>query len=220
MATVVALRRDGKPLLRGWFHALAVPLAIVGTLVLWQAVEAPTARASLGVFGLSLIGLYSISAAYHLGRWSERNRRLLARADAAMIQLFIAGTFTPVAFFALDGNWRRWSLVLAWGIGLTGALIAGSPLRAPRWLSSLAYVAVGWLTVVPFTRMMAALPWQGIGLIILGGLLYTAGAVVYARRCPDPFPAWFGFHEVFHLLVIAASCAHYLAIWRYVLPAG
>ncbi len=217
MAGVAELRRDGKPLLRGWFHALAVPWALAGALILWQAVESLAARFSLAVFGLTLIGLYTISAAYHLGRWSARTRRVLARADAAMIQLFICGSFTPVAFFALDGSWRRWSLALAWSVGIVAAIVAASPLRAPRWLSALASMALGWLTVVPFTRMLAALPWQGAGLIVLGGLLYTAGAVVYARRSPDPFPTWFGYHELFHLLVIAASCAHYLAIWRYVL---
>lgn len=216
---LLPLRADGRPLLRGWLHAFMAPLAILGTGVLWQAAGDNTGkRVSVVVFGLALTGLYTTSSLYHVGRWSARARYVLSRCDAVMIQLFIAATFTPVAFHALDGSWRTWSLVAAWAVAITGAVIAASPLRAPRWVGTAGYIAVGWLTVVPFTRIMAALPWEGNGLIVLGGLLYTLGAVVYARRWPDPLPAWFGYHEVFHLLVVAASTAHYLAIWRYVLP--
>ena len=214
-----APRADGRPVLRGWFHALATPLALAGAVLLWRS-TAPdiAARLSALVFGTGLVGLYAVSSAYHLGRWSGRVRHILSRCDVAMIQLFIAATFTPIAFHALEGGWRQWSLVIAWMIALIGSGIAVSPLRAPRWVGTAGYLAVGWLTVVPFTRMLNALPWAGSGLIILGGLLYTIGGVVYVRRRPDPFPAWFGYHEIFHLLVIAASTAHYLAIWRYVLP--
>ena len=137
-----------------------------------------------------------------------------------MIQLFIAGTFTPIAFHSLSGGWRTWSLVVAWAVALVGAGIAASPLKAPRWVGTAGYVAVGWLTIVPFTQIISAMPWEGTGLIMLGGLLYTIGGVVYAKRWPDPLPRWFGFHEVFHLLVIAASICHYLAIWRYVIPSA
>ncbi|MDP8970544.1 MAG: hemolysin III family protein, partial [Actinomycetota bacterium] len=152
--------------------------------------------------------------------WSARVRGLLARCDGAMIQLFIAATFTPIAFHALDGGWRTWSLALAWLVAATGAVIAASPLQMHRWVGTSGYIAVGWLCVVPFVKIVTALPWQGAGLIVLGGVLYTVGAVIYANRRPDPLPSWFGYHEVFHLFVIAGSTAHYLAIWRYVLPLG
>lgn len=218
-ASRLLARADGRPLLRGWLHAAAAPVAVLGAWLLWQRVASGHAPSwSVLVFGVTLIGLYTVSSLYHLVPWSARARAILCRCDGAMIQLFIAGTFTPVAFHTLDGGWRRWSLIIAWAVALVGAGIAASPLEAPRWLGTLGYIAVGWLSVVPFIRIMTALPWQGSGLIALGGLLYTLGALVYARRWPDPFPAWFGFHEVFHLLVIAASTAHYLAIWQYVLP--
>jgi hemolysin III len=143
----------------------------------------------------------------------------MSRLDIAMIQLFIAASFTPVALHALSGAWRVWSLVVAWAVALVGATIAVSPVQAPRWVSTGGFIAIGWLSVVPLTKVITALPWEGIGLIALGGLLYTAGAIVYARQRPDPAPAWFGYHEIFHLFVVAASICHYLAIWQYVLPA-
>lgn len=208
-----------RPLLRGWLHAAMVPIALAGG---WLAVASSTPdgakRASVVVFGVSLVGLYLTSSLYHVPRWNARMRHILSRCDVAMIQLFIAGTFTPVAFHALSGAWRAWSIAIAWGVAVFGAGIAASPVKAPRWLATAGFLAIGWLSVVPLVKMMTALPREGLGLIALGGLLYTLGAVVYAKRWPDPFPRWFGFHEVFHLLVVAASTAHFLAIWRYVLP--
>lgn len=224
MTTVTTAHR---PRLRGWLHAAMTPVAVVlALMLLWQTATRSTSGTltitsgtlAVGVFATSLVGLYLVSSLYHVGRWSARARYVLSRCDAAMIQVFIAGSFTPVAFFTLHGAWRLWSLVVAWTVALGGAALAASPLRAPRWLATSGYIAMGWLAVVPMTRIINALPWEGVGLIVLGGLLYTLGAIVYARRRPDPLPRWFGFHEVFHLLVVAASICHYLAIWRYVLP--
>jgi hemolysin III len=216
MTTPQALQR---PALRGWLHAGMVPIALMMSYVLWQSATGDlSARWAVGVFAVTFVGLFTISSLYHVGRWSARARYIWSRCDVAMIQLFIAGTFTPIAFHSLSGGWRIWSLGVAWAIAIVGAGIAASPLKAPRWVGTAGYVAVGWLTVVPFTQIITALPWEGVGLIILGGVLYTLGGVVYAKRWPDPLPRWFGFHEVFHLMVIAASVCHYLAIWRYVLP--
>lgn len=214
-------RADGRPRLRGLVHAAAVPVAVVAGLLLWGSADGSLPlRLSVLVFVCTLVGLYTVSSAYHVGRWDNRVRGLLARIDGAMIQLFIAGSFTPVAFAALDGSWRQWSLVAAWTVAGVGAAVVVSPLTAPRWLGTAGYIAVGWLAVVPMTRIALALPWQGVGLIVLGGVLYTLGALVYAVRRPDPLPSFFGFHEIFHLLVVAASAAHYVAIWRFVLPYG
>ena len=214
-------RADGRPLLRGWLHAVAAPLTLLGGWVLWNAAGAsPLKRASVAVFCACMTGLYTTSSLYHLGRWTDRGRYIWSRLDVAMIQLFIAGSFTPVALHALSGAWRVWSLIVAWVLGIGGAALAASPIKAPRWASTAGYVGMGWLAVVPLTRVISALPWEGLGLIALGGILYTTGAIVYARQKPDPFPTWFGYHEIFHLFVVAASVCHYLAIWRYVLPNG
>ncbi|MGH8910014.1 MAG: PAQR family membrane homeostasis protein TrhA [Egibacteraceae bacterium] len=192
------------------------------------AVADGACRLSVSVFGACLVGLYATSSLYHIPPWGARVRRILSCCDRAMIQLFIMATFTPIAFHTLSGPWRTWSLIIAWLVGIVGAILVAAPLHAlrwvpaprnaSRWVPALGYLAVGWLLVVPFTRIIDALPWEGSALIVLGGLLYTIGALIYAKRWPDPFPRWFGFHEIFHLLVIAGSTAHYVAIWRYVLP--
>lgn len=208
-----------KPALRGWIHAAATPLAAVGAgWLVFAAADSEGARAAVGVFGVALVGLYGISALYHVPPWPARIRHILSRFDVAMIPLFIAGTFTPVAFFSLSGDWRLWSLATAWAVAIASSAVAASPLRAPRWVGAAGYMAVGWLAVVPMTQFLDALPWEGVGLFVAGGALYTVGAAVYARRWPNPLPHLLGFHEVFHLLVVAASVCHYVAIWRYVLP--
>jgi hemolysin III len=210
-----------RPRLRGWLHALAVPVALAGALVLWRSASHLTVggRVTALVFGISLVGLYSVSSLYHVPPWSRRVKRILSRCDGAMIQIMIAGTFTPIAFQTLSGGWRVGSLAAAWTVAIVGAGFALSPLEAPRSIGTSAAASAGWLLVVPLVKIMTALPWQGTGLIVLGGVLYTVGAVIYGMRRPNPIPGWFGFHEVFHVLVVAASTAHYLAIWRYVLPA-
>ncbi len=208
-----------KPRLRGILHLAAVPFALLGTIELGlQAQRTAAARLPALVFGLTLVGLYTTSSLYHVPRWSQRARAVLSRCDGAMIVLTIAATFTPVAYYALSGSWRMWSLVAAWSVAAAGAFVAASPIELPRWTGTAGYMAIGWLTTVPMVKIVSALPWEGTGLIVLGGLLYTTGALVFAKRWPDPFPRWFGYHEIFHVFVVAASAAHYLAIWQYVLP--
>ncbi|MFO7778573.1 MAG: hemolysin III family protein [Nitriliruptoraceae bacterium] len=206
------------PALRGWLHGAAVPVAAVVAVLLWRAGAPGPARVSTAVFGIALVGLYSVSALYHLVRWSARGRRWLGRMDGAMIQLFIAATFTPVAVHALGGMWRTTSLVIAGTIALIGAGVAMSPTTPPARLSVAAYVTFGLLAAIPLVRIGAVLDPAGTALIAAGGAIYILGGLVYARRSPDPWPAWFGFHEVFHVLVVLASATHVIAIWRYVLP--
>lgn len=208
-----------KPALRGWIHAAATPIAVLGAVwLVVEGAETAGARTAVGVFGAALVGLYGISALYHVPPWPARVRHILSRFDVAMIPLFIAGTFTPVAVFSLNGDWRLWSLGVAWAVAIASSAVAASPLTAPRWVGAAGYIAVGWLAVVPMTRFLDALPWEGVSLFVLGGGLYMVGAAVYTRRRPNPVPHVLGFHEVFHLLVVAASVCHYIAIWRYVLP--
>ena len=211
--------RSHRPRLRGWSHAAATPLAVIAAVLLWQHASGP-GRWSEAVFGIALIGLFGISGLYHVPSWDERTRYLLSRFDVAMIVLFIAGSFTPIAVHVLHGAWRVWSLTIGWSVAGVGAVIAASPIRGPRWLAPLAYVGLGWLGVPAMLKAMAALPLAASALIVVGALAYMVGAFVYARRLPDPWPHWFGFHEVFHLLVILGSAAHFVAIWRYVVPTG
>ena len=207
-----------RPRLRGWLHGAATPLALVLAVLLARRAAAGLPRISVIVFGTALVGLYAVSATYHVPRWPRRVRRVLGRADVAMIQLFIAASFVPVAVHVLEGPWRTWSLVGAGVIAVVGAAVAASPLQGPRWLGVTGYVAFGALLLLPLLRALDRLPPAGTGLIVASALTYAVGGVVYARRRPDPWPQWLGFHEVFHALVVLGSAVHVVAVWRYVLP--
>ncbi len=207
-----------KPRLRGVIHTVAIPLAATMAIVLWRAAAPGLPRVSVAVFGLALIGLFTTSGLYHLPRWPARVTRLLAHIDVAMIQLFIAASFTPIAVHTLSGAWRTWSLVIAWTIAIVGAGVAASPLQGPRWLSVAAYASFGALAAIPLLQIIETLPLHGVLLVAAGGAVYLAGGVVYALRAPDPCPSWFGFHEVFHTLVLVGATLHAIAIWRYALP--
>ncbi|HSK22046.1 MAG TPA: hemolysin III family protein [Egicoccus sp.] len=207
-----------RPRLRGWIHGAAVPAAAVTAALMWRAAAPGTPRLSIAVFGVGLVALYLVSSIYHVPPWPEQVRRWLARVDTAMIQLFIAASFTPFAVHTLGGAWRTWSLGVAWTIAIIGAGVAISPLKGPRWLTVAAYSSFGSLAAIPMIRVAGELSPVGLTLIIAGGVLYIVGGIIYARQGPNPAPAWFGFHEVFHVLVVAASGLHVVAIWRYALP--
>lgn len=207
-----------RPRLRGWIHLGAAPVAAVAAYFLWRAASPGLPQLSIAVFGVALFGLYATSGLYHVPSWSPRARWLLSRADVVMIQLFIAASFTPLAVHALSGAWRTWSLAVAWGIGILGAVIAASPIRGPRWLTVAAYFAFGWLAIVPFVRLVQVLPWEAVALLAVSGSLYTIGGIIYVRQRPDPWPDVFGFHEVFHTIVVVAAAAHMAAVWQYALP--
>ena len=217
-AAVAASPRVPRPRLRGWIHSATAPVAAIVAIELFRAATPGLPRLSVAVFGVALIGLFATSGLYHAPSWPARVARRLARADVAMIQLFIAATFTPVAVHTLTGAWRTWSLVVAWTVAIIGAVVAASSLTGPRWLTVAAYASFGALGAVPLLRIAEVLPWPGVLLVIVGGTIYLLGGVVYARRRPDPWPRWFGFHEVFHALVVIGGAAHVIAIWRYALP--
>jgi len=208
-----------KPLLRGWFHALAAVAAVVVTVILcWQSRADPPRLLSLAVFGLSMIELYTVSAVYHIGRWPATTQRRLRALDHANIFVLIAGTYTPLCFNVLSGWLRPALLVTIWLLAASGMALATFTLHAPRWLTAALYVGMGWVAVLALPAFLAALSWSAVLVLVLGGLLYTAGAVVYASRRPNPFPRVLGFHEVFHLFVIAGGLAFTLAIWIWALP--
>jgi hemolysin III len=208
-----------KPLLRGWSHALAAVGAVCLTIALcWQSRRDPPRLLSMLIYGLSLCELYLISALYHLGSWATPIRRRLRALDHANIFLFIAGTYTPLCFNILSGWPRVALLVVIWALAAAGVGLTFSRRPVPRVVGTSLYIGMGWVAVFALPAFLALLPWQATGLLVLGGLLYTIGGIIYARRWPDPFPRVFGYHEVFHLFTIAAGLAFTVVIWAYALP--
>lgn len=208
-----------KPLLRGWFHAVTAALAVILTLILcWRTRSDGPRLLSMLIFGLSMIELYTLSAIYHIGHWRPTTKRVLRSVDHANIFVLIAGTYTPICYNVLSGNLRIGILSAIWLLALLGIGIAIFFLKLPRFVTAGLYVAMGWVVVLALPVLLTVLPWQMVGTLLLGGLLYTVGAVVYGLRWPDPFPRVFGFHEIFHLFVIAGSFAFAAAIWIWVVP--
>ena len=209
-----------KPRLRGVFHQYAffVSLASGALLVLLAA----TARASVAaaIYAASVSALFGVSALYHRVTWTGPARRRMRRLDHAMIFLLIAGTYTPVGLLVLKGSLATVVLAVVWGGAVAGIVLELAWTRAPRWLGGAVYLALGWVAVVAMPQLFARLGLAGGLLIVAGGLIYSAGAAVYGLRRPDPVPAVFGYHEVFHLLVIAGVVAHFLAISLFALPPG
>jgi hemolysin III len=214
-----AATAERKPLLRGWFHAGAAVGALVATLAFGCATWNDVPRlVSFLIFGLSMLELYSVSAAYHIGRWPAKARRVLRALDHANIFVFIAGTYTPICVNVLSGWWRLGVMAAVWSVAVVGVAGAVLTLRFPRWLVSGLYVGMGWIALFSLPELVRVWHWQAVVAMALGGVLYTVGAVVYAARRPNPLPSVFGFHEVFHLLVIAGSAVFVAAIWLWVLP--
>ena len=206
-----------RPLLRGWSHAVAVVPAVAATVLLAALSRDDLPRlVSMLVYGGSLVALYATSALYHIGPWTGRWRTILRSADHANIFLVIAGTYTPICVNLLSGWLRPAILVAVWTVAMAGATFSVATLRRPRWVAVALYVGAGWIALVPAPSLVQVLPPPAMVLLIAGGLLYTAGATIYARRQPDPIPHVFGYHEVFHLLVIAGSAAFLAVIWIWV----
>jgi hemolysin III len=209
-----------KPRLRGVLHQYAFVVSLAsGTLLVLLAA---TSRASVAaaVYATSVSALFGTSALYHRVTWTPPARRRLRRLDHAMIFLLIAGTYTPVGLLVLQGTLATVVLVVVWGGALAGIALQLAWARAPRWLGGTVYLALGWVAVVAMPQLFARLGVVGGLLLVAGGLVYSAGAAVFALRRPDPVPAVFGYHEVFHLLVIAGVTAHFLAISLFALPTG
>jgi hemolysin III len=217
MSTPIA--PDVTPRGRGVSHEIAAFVFPLLGLVL--VVIAPTtgARWSALVYGIGVTAMYATSACYHRGHWSPETKRRLRRLDHSMILVGIAATYTPVAAVGLDARSARILLGVVWPLAAVGIVVQLFWLHAPRWLVAGLYVVIGW-TAVAFVPIL----WRQLGvatfaLIVVGGAIYSVGATVYSRQRPDPNPAVFGFHEVFHALVIAAGLVFYVAILRVVVTA-
>jgi hemolysin III len=206
-----------RPLLRGVSHLGAALAATVGAACLLLIADSPSAYAGGAIFAASLILLYGTSASYHRIHWKPTLRRILRRLDHAMIFVLIAGTYTPLCL-KVSLAWGIPILSVVWGIAGAGILLRLVWMGGPRWLSVTLYVALGWLGLVAASEVIEELAFAALLLLALGGALYTLGGAVYASGRPDPWPRVFGYHEVFHLLVIAGSAVHYSLIAAFVLP--
>jgi hemolysin III len=200
-----------KPRLRGWLHTGMFPLALVSGIVLVVLAPEGKARVSAVVFTVTAALLFGTSAVYHRGTWSARVAGVLKRFDHSNIFLIIAGSYTPFAVTLLPWEQARTLLLLVWGGALGGVLFRVFWVSAPRWLYTPIYVALGWVAVFYFGPLLQFGGPVIVALIVLGGLLYTLGAVVYGTKRPNPFPRWFGFHEIFHAFTVLAFIAHYVA---------
>ncbi len=201
-----------KPRLRGWLHAGMLPVALVGGLVLIALATDAPARVGAVVFTLTAVLLFGTSAIYHRGTWSTRAHAVLKRLDHSNIFLIIAGTYTPFALCLLPPPQAATLLAVVWAGALAGVLFRVLWVEAPRWVSTPAYLLLGWVAVFYFRPLLHGGGPVIMTLLVLGGLLYTAGAVIYGIRRPDPSPRWFGYHEVFHACTVAAFLLHTVAV--------
>ena len=209
-----------KPRLRGVFHQYAFFVSLVGGILLVLLATTTRASVAAAIYAASVSALFGVSALYHRVTWTTPARRRMRRLDHSMIFLLIAGTYTPVGLLVLEGTLATVVLAVVWGGATAGIVLELAWTNAPRWLGGTVYLALGWVAVVAMPQLFGRLGVAGGLLIVAGGLLYTAGAAIYGLRRPDPVPAVFGYHEVFHLLVIAGVAAHFLAISVFALPAG
>ena len=204
---------DARISFTGFLAALA---GLVYLTVRWHA--DPPLLAAMSVYGLSLVVLFGASSLYHGIRTDARATEILRKVDHASIYVMIAGSYTPVLVVGLTGAWRIATLASIWGLALIGVVLTVWFVNAPRWLSTALYVALGWFAVVPAYKLIIALPVAVTATIALGGVLYTTGALIYATKHLDFMPRRFGFHEVFHLFVLAGAATQFIAIGILLVP--
>jgi hemolysin III len=198
-----------KPLLRGRLHQVAFFVAVPAGVVLVSIAPTLRARFAAIVFALSLAGLYGTSTLYHRLPWSPRSLRWMKRLDHSMIFVLIAGTYTPLALLVLRGPWKVTVLSIVWGGAALGVLLKFLRVDGLAAVTGALYIALGWLAIVATPEIVHGISGAATGLLFTGGILYTGGAIVLARNRPDPVPSVYGYHEIWHTCVIAASVCHY-----------
>ena len=218
--TVVAREYPVRPRLRGVVHQWSFFVALVAGIAL--VVLAPAGRATLAcaVYAAALCALFGTSALYHRVTWRPPARRWMRRLDHSMIFVLIAATYTPFATLVLSEPLGDVVLLGVWGGALAGIVFTLVWIQAPKWLTATAYVALGWFSLIALPQLVERTGVGALALLAAGGVAYTAGAVVYARRRPDPRPGVFGYHELFHVLVVLAAAAHFIAVAAYAAPRG
>lgn len=203
--------------MRGILHGSSAVAAALGlAFLVTRAWGRPEILAAVVVFGVALVAMYTVSALYHSVPWSERWKARMQRVDHSLIFLVVAGTFTPIAVASLSGTAQTVGLILVWGIAAVGVVLK-FVLDHPRtWLSVTLQMVMGASSLLWLPWIADRLGWGAVGLIVAGGIAYVIGTIVFASRRPNPFPRLFGYHELFHVLVIAGSSFHFWAIARYV----
>ncbi|MGL4831590.1 MAG: PAQR family membrane homeostasis protein TrhA [Propionibacteriaceae bacterium] len=202
-----------KPRLRGWFHVVMSPVSLIAGLLLVALAPSQSLRLACVVYLLSAYIMFTNSGVYHRGPWSPAVKQVFRRLDHSFIYVFIAGTYTPLCYALLSGASRWVLLILIWSCALAGMLFRIFWLSAPRYLYTVLYVVMGWAAVWWMLPMYRAGGIWPLVWIVIGGVIYTLGAVAYGMKKPNMWPSWFGFHEVFHLCTVLAAVAHYIGIW-------
>lgn len=206
------LAAELKPRLRGVLHEAAFAVSLVTGTVIVCLADSAKERVSASIYAASVALLFGTSAAYHRGSWSRRGHALMARLDHSMIFVLIAGTYTPFCLLLLHG-WLRWVIFgVVWGGALGGILVRNVVRQPPAWVPVALYLALGWVAVAVIPQVLSRGGVAVLVLLLVGGVFYTLGALVYARKKPNPSPQWFGFHEVFHALTVLAFASHYIAV--------
>lgn len=204
------LFREPVNSLTHWGGALFALGGLIALLVVgWGT---PARLISLTIYGLSLIAMFSASATYHMVRVKEKTLEIFRKVDHAAIYFLIAGTYTPFCVNAFDGFWKWGMLGIVWSLALIGIVVKVIYIRAPRWLNAGIYILMGWLSVGAAGQFLAALPAWVLGWLIAGGVIYTLGAVVYITKIFNFKPGVFGFHEMWHIFVLLAAAAHFIAV--------
>ena len=194
-------------------HWAGAALAFIGLVVLLVISWGTTAKViSLAIYGTSLIALFSASATYHSVHVKDKGLEVFRKVDHAAIYLLIAGTYTPFCVNAFTGFWKWGMLSIIWLLALVGIILKIFYIRSPRWLNAGIYVLMGWLAIAAAGQILNALPISVIGWLLAGGVIYTLGAVVYSTKLFNFFPGKFGFHEVWHIFVMLAAAAHFVAV--------
>jgi len=209
---------EAIPRLRGLLHAYAFWFAAVAAAVLVALAPSGEARLAAAIYGAGLCALFAASGLYHRWRWSPRWKPMLRRLDHSTIYVFIAATTTPVALLVLDGTLQVVVLASVWIGAVLGVAFSLAWINAPRAVQAATYLTVGWAGAVAIPALLREVGVAAFVLFLVGGILYTAGATIYAAQRPDPWPRTFGFHELFHLLVIAAAVLHFVAMAAWVVP--
>lgn len=207
-----------KPRLRGVSHEVAaVVFPALGLLLV--LVTPARSRMPVAIYTAGVTAMYATSACYHRGRWSISAKQWMRRLDHSMILIGIAATYTPIAAIGLDRSTARALLVAVWGLAAAGIVIRNVWLGAPRWVVPAVYIGVGWTALAVTPALWSQLGGVTFALLLVGGLAYSLGALVYGQRRPDPVPAVFGYHEVFHALVLLAGLIFYAAVARVAITA-